>query len=636
VFVTKVRGRPVTIRFKDYGYNSIVEAIHGKIEPQADNPVVNVFRAITRFSGKAITTYNPFWIGVNFLRDIGTLFLNAAVNRQVGAKLAGKMMVQLLPAMHTTLHIAVNEWHVQSQAGKLAKAGLIKALNLLPPSQEMLNSYYEGRKHGAFTSFINNKNLEEQIIEINKAIYGKNAFDHIKGLLKFWELVTIPVEMAPRLAAYHVTQQEGWDKLDAADYAGSVTVDFNMRGAAGWVRDMYVFFNPAVQGTTQLVKLAKENPGRFTAAASVLMMLGLLESMIQGGSAGDDDEKRRRKEKGLTEYDELPEYKRATSLIVAPNTRMGAIPLPLGWAWFKGAGAFMGDSIFRGVPVDLTIKRMMSTLFDAVSPVGAGAVDLTKLGSDPAGQAIAILAPTASMPIVQWEMNKNHWGGPLYRTESFGKEGASATTMAFDSVNPISKSIAELTQEITGGYRYNQKGVDINPALIDHLVQSYIPGLAAEMYKGAGLAVRKAKGLDIPREKELFFDRFSAYPNENYDASAYMRVRSKVNGLFDELKQLPMESPRRAEILKEYPRLGMIKASVDAAEANLRGIRGQLANVENSAYQARLAGKIELADKYEAQAVTYRNNEKAAEKVLFGNAVEAANKAGFRREILGE
>ena len=636
VFVTKVRGRPVTIRFKDYGYNSIVEAIHGKIEPQSDNPVMNVIRAMTRFSGKAITTYNPFWVGVNFIRDIGTLFLNAAVNRQVGAKLAGKMMLQLVPSLHTTLHIATAEWNVQTPAGKAAKAGLLKFLNLLPPNQDLLNSYYEGRKNGAFTSFINNKNLEEQIIEINKAVYGKSVFDHVKGLLKFWELVTIPVEMAPRLSAYHVTKENGWDKLDAADYAGQVTVDFNMRGAMGSIRDLYLFFNPAVQGTTQLVKLAKENPGRFTAAAGLLLTLGMLESLIQGKAAGDDDEKRKRKEKGLTEYDELPDYKRSTSLIVNPNTRMGAIPLPLGWAWFKAAGAYMGDSMFRGVPVDLTLKRMVSSLFDAVSPVGAGAVDLTKLASDPVGQAFAIFTPTVGMPLVQWEMNKNHWGGPLYKTESFGKEGASATTMAFDSVNPISKSIAELTQEVTGGYRYNQKGVDINPALLDHLVQSYVPGLASEMYKGAGLAVRKAKGLDIPREKELFFDRFSAYPNQNFDAGAYMRVRAKVNGLFDELKQLPVNSPRRAEILKDHPAIGSVKNSIDIAEANLRSIRGQLATIENSAYQAKLAGKMELYDKYEAQAVTFRNSEKAAEKVLFGGAVQMANKAGFRREILGE
>jgi hypothetical protein len=190
VFVTKVRGRPVTIRFKDYGYNSIIEAIHGKIEPQSDNPVMNVVRAITRFSGKAITTYNPFWVGVNFIRDIGTLFLNAAVNREVGVKLAGKMMAQLVPSLHTTLHIATAEWNVQTVAGKAAKAGLLKFLNLIPPNQDLLNSYYEGRRQGAFTSFINNKNLEEQIIEINKSIYGKSVFDHVKGLLKFWELVT--------------------------------------------------------------------------------------------------------------------------------------------------------------------------------------------------------------------------------------------------------------------------------------------------------------------------------------------------------------------------------------------------------------------------------------------------------------
>ena len=572
------------------------------------------------------------------LRDVGTLFLNAAVNKEVGVKASAKMMAQLIPAVHTTLHIAVNEWNVETAAGKAAKAGLIKMMNLLPPNQELLDAYYDGRKNGAFTSFINNKNLEDQIIEINKAIYGKSVLDHLKGTLKFWELVTIPIEMAPRLAAYNVTQQEGWSKIDSADYAGSVTVDFNMRGSAGWLRDLYLFFNPAVQGTAQLVKLARENPGRFSSAAGALFFLGLMESLMLSKGADDDDEKRRRKEKGLKAIDEIPDYKRATSLIISPNTRLGAPPLPLGWAWFKAAGTFTGDSVFRNVPVDLTFKRIMGSFFDSFSPVGAGAVDLTKAGSDPVGQAFAIFTPTAGMPLVQWEMNKNHWGGPLYRNENIGKEGASATTMAFDSVNPISRQFAEGLQAATGGNRYNQKGADINPALIDHLVQSYVPGLASEIYKGAGIAVRKAQGLDIPREKEPFFDRLSAYSSESFDAGAYRRVSNKVNALFDELKQLPLNSPRRAEILKEYPpeKLAMARSAVEALETNLRAIRGKVGIIENSAYQARLAGKIELAEKYEQQAVTYRNEEKQAERVLFGKMVEAANKAGFRREILGE
>ena len=130
----------------------------------------------------------------------------------------------------------------------------------------------------------------------------------------------------------------------------------------------------------------------------------------------------------------------------------------------------------------------------------------------------------------------------------------------------------------------------------------------------------------------------SAYSSESFDAGAYRRISSKVNGLFDELKQLPLNSPRRAEILKEYPpeKLAMARSAVEALETNLRAIRGKVGIIENSAYQARLAGKIELAEKYEQQAVTYRNEEKQAERVLFGKMVEAANKAGFRREILGE
>ena len=88
------------------------------------------------------------------------------------------------------------------------------------------------------------------------------------------------VEMAPRLAAYKTMVENGHSELDAADYAGGVTVDFNMRGANEWVRAAYLFFNPAVQGTAQLVKLARDNPKRFAAAGGGLFALGFLLFVI--------------------------------------------------------------------------------------------------------------------------------------------------------------------------------------------------------------------------------------------------------------------------------------------------------------------------------------------------------------------
>ena len=160
----------------------------------------------------------------------------------------------------------------------------------------------------------------------------------------------------------------------------------------------------------------------------------------------------------------------------------------------------MADSVVGKVPPSLSFKRTLQAGLEAFSPVGSSGFDFTKVASDPAGQAVALLAPTVAAPMAQWYTNTSRYGGPLYPTNQFNSAvGASDTTKAFSSVNLIARGFAESLQELTGGDRRNQRGIDLNPALIDHMVQSYMPGIATEMYKGAGVAVRKAQGLDVPR-----------------------------------------------------------------------------------------------------------------------------------------
>lgn len=632
VFIAKVKGIPVTIRFKDAGYTSIAEAIHGKVEPQSEHPIRHITGLWTRFAGEMITKYNPFWIPVNFVRDVQTLFLNAAVNAQVGTGAAKQMFKALLPAMGTTIRIAIMDMRPTTKAGKAAQQSILALMG--KPNEELMEMYEEGRRAGAFTSFINHKNLEDQIIQINEALSGKSAIGRLEGLVKFWDVVTIPVEMAPRLAAYSVMRKNGWEAIDAADYAGSVTVDFNMRGTNEAVRAAYLFFNPAVQGTAQMVKLARENPKRFGIAAGGLFMLGFLSSALTRMGGDDDDEERKRDERGLSVLDEIPTYKRATSLIFAPDTRGGAMPIAYGWNAPFAAGVFMADSVFGNVPWSVSLKRTIQAAIESYSPVGGSGFDIFKAGSEPVKQAILLLAPTYAAPLAQWELNQNRWGGPLYPNSDFsGREGMSDTTKAFDSVNPISRWLTETLQEVTGGDRRNQKGIDVSPALIDHLFQSYVPGLATEAYKGAGVAIRKAQGLDTPRDKEPLFDRFSAYPGESFDASAFRRVEQKVSALYRELEDHPMGDARFQQIMKEHPGLGRMKAGLTVINTELRGLRSDLREVEQSIYIIRKDGQIARAEQMEKDAVRLRNETKKAEKKLFEKFVTLATQHGFREYI---
>lgn len=635
VFVAKVKGIPVTIRFKDAGPNSIKEALHGKVEPQSEHPVRHIMQLMGRATGALITKYNPFWIPVNFVRDVQTLFFNSGVNGQVGWRVAGQMGKALLPAIGTSVRVALMDMHVTSDAGKAAKNTL---LGMFKPNQEMLDHYMEGRKAGAFTSFINNKNLEDQIIEINEAINGTSAIGKVQGFFKFWELITLPVEMAPRLAAYSTMVKNGRSVLDAADYAGGVTVDFNMRGSNEWLRAAYLFFNPAVQGTAQIGRLALDNPARFGAVAAGLMSLGFLTSMLGRMQGDDEDEKdRERREVGLSKLDSLPDYKRATSIVLFPETRGGAIPLAYGWNAFFAAGVFAADSIYGNVPVSLSIKRTLQAAFEAFSPVGGGGFDMTKVASDPGGQVLNLVMPTVLAPMSQWYTNTNRFGGPIYPDSQFaGQSGRSDVTKAFSSVNPVSRWLVENIQEATGGNRLNQKGIDINPALVDHLVQSYVPGLVTEAYKGAGVAVRKARGEEMARDKEPFFDRFSAYGMESFNAAAFRRIQEKVDGAYEEYSLTTSNNPRKQDILRAHPELGLVKTLTDQVEKEMRNGRKDIRDAEEQAYVLRQSGYITEANKMDRDAVELRNKTKKYEKQMLDKVVIQATKSGFGREVYAD
>jgi hypothetical protein len=636
VFVAKVKGIPVTIRFKDAGPNSIKEALHGKVEPQSEHPIRHVMQLMGRTTGALITKYNPFWIPVNFMRDIQTLFLNAGVSGRVGWRLAGQMAKALLPAMGTSIRVALMDMRVTSEAGKAAKKML---LGIFKPNQEMLGHYMEGRRAGAFTSFINNKNLEDQIIEINEAINGTSAIGKVQGFFKFWELITLPIEMAPRLAAYSTMVKNGRSVLDAADYAGGVTVDFNMRGSNEWLRAAYLFFNPAVQGTAQIAKLARDNPASFSAVAAGLFSVGFLSSMLgrMQGDDEDDEKARARKAAGLSKLDELPDYKRATSIILFPDTRGGSIPIAYGWNAFFAAGVFAADSIYGNVPASLSIKRTIQATFEAFSPVGGGGFDFTKVGADPGGQVLNLVMPTVLAPMSQWYTNTNRFGGPIYPDSQFsGSSGKSDVTKAFSSVNPVSRWLTENLQEVTGGNRMNKEGIDINPALVDHLVQSYVPGLMTETYKGVGVAIRKARGEEIARDKEPLFDRFSAYPMESFTSSAFRRVQEKVDGVYEELSKTSSSNPRRQDILDAHPQIGLMKTVVDQAGKELRTIRKDVRDAEERAYILRQSGKITEANDMEAKAVELKNKTKKYEKQILNKIVIQATKSGFGREVYAD
>ena len=598
VMVAKVNGVPVTIKFKDTTAGSFAEAIHGMVYPPEANAFMEGIGKFNRIVGQMLTTYNPAWAPVNFLRDAQTLFFNAASDNRITKAQAARMMGLLPKAIKVAYFMASNRG-----SGVSVDPALMAA-------------YKEMKAEGGLTTFLNRKGLEDQVQDIHEMLGETSKFQHAKDkfgkVLEMIEGFTTPMEIAPRLAAYMVAKEGGMSRNEAAKFAGEITVNFNMRGNQKWVRQLYLFFNPALQGTAKLGSLfftinpdysVSFNGKKASMYAAAMVGFGAMMNLVARAMGDDDDA-------GRNDLDKLPVYKRATSAVIIPNTPFGAIPIPYGWNAFYALGHFSVDTLLGIQPASETAKRVAQTAFESFSPLGSAGLDSKSIP----GTILKGVSPTATLPIVEWVMNENRYGAPIYRDDSlFGGAKLPNSESAFRSVSPISQSIARGLNEMTGGNRAKSGAVDINPAAIDYLIGSYTPGLINETYKGAGTAVRVAKGEEVKNTPLPLIGRFTATVPESFDAGSFRRVKELSETLYNEYKQYP---DRRTEMLQETPGLLRAHAIVSSATQELR--------------QARAAfNQYEAKPWADADEVTRRKNRlMEQEKRIYARVAKAAIEAG--------
>ena len=245
---------------------------------------------------------------------------------------------------------------------------------------------------------------------------------------------------------------------------------------------------------------------------------------------------------------------------------------------------------------------------------------------------------------MHWYMGTNRFGGPLYPHSDFpGKQGMSDVTKTFRGVNPVFKGFAEWLQNVTGGSRLNKEGVDINPALIDHLIQSYVPGLASDIYKATGKSIRLERGEKIRRMESgdvssilmsQVADSFSAYRSEGKDAQSFRAVKEELEAVYNELQKPPSDDPRRKQIIKEHEGLGIAVAAIKSIDKVLRSENSKLNTIESQSYILMRAGKIEESMEMQARAVEFENRLKEQKKVLYARANKTFIKAGFQDLVL--
>lgn len=629
--VVKVDGKPITMEFNGRSQD-FLDAISGMNVTQ-NGPFIEAVAVWNRLFSQMVTTMNPAWVPVNMVRDIQTAFANAAADPEVGAELAGKMFLEWKNSHRIAFRHLVGE---QADAKQGFWGARLKATSQKNPlsdaDRKLINEFFED---GAATYFIDRGGLEQTIDKLNRhlnpmtlgkirgvkdaGVWTTGKFDSLADLM---DLIGGPAEIAPRLAAYKVLREAGRSREEAARYAKELTVNFNMKGAYKPLRALYVFANPAIQGTMRMFKDAKEgNYARFAAVAAGWITVGMLSSMI-ADAFGDDDEEER--ENGLRAIDKVPDYKRATSVTFLPDTYGGAIPVAYGWNVFSTMGQYAYDTAMGYRSPESSAGKVVKAAFDSFAPIGSGVESSTLLG-----QAGKTLLPSPLVPLLEIGLNENRFGAPIAKGDTnFSSVKESDVYMHFDSVNPISKSLMHFLAEATSGNknpRYNEALIDVNPATVDYLITSYLPGLISETYKLSGKLLNEAAGKDTKDQDIPIAGRFKAKVDDDaFNSSAYRRVAEEVNTTYKEYMSGRTTEQRKAEILKEHPGIGGLKAMLDGNEQQMKTMSRIIeANSDNPRYSDR--EMTELRNRYEVMKKEYR-----------ARAVKEALKRGFRAEVIDD
>ncbi|WP_241160058.1 LPD38 domain-containing protein [Parabacteroides sp. ZJ-118] len=346
-------------------------------------------------------------------------------------------------------------------------------------------AYHDFVMRGGETGYTNLRDIEYKKKEIQRELrqYGKKVSigKALRILGEWMDLFNKSVENCARFAAF-LTSREMGKSTDRSVYdAKEISVNFNKKGAgskfinaegqtyigksgaalSGLSRFMYIFWNAGVQGMYNFGRLAKGNPKKSIGLASSFYLLGIIMPMI--AEAFDDGEED-------SDYYDLPEHVRRNNICFR-NGFDGWITIPLSIELRAIYG--LGEMTYGLVSGNErhTNKKIAMKLAEQVSQV-------LPLDMMEGGGGFSAFVPSSLKPLIEAGYNKDWTGLPLYKDNDFNK-GMPEWTKAFKSVDPSILAMTKYANELTGGDKYKTGVVNVNPSVIEHILEGYFGGIEA-------------------------------------------------------------------------------------------------------------------------------------------------------------
>ena len=470
--ITKREGQEHVVRVKRAGKEYCLyingnpraaQAINGLTNPDVnDSSLYKAAKAVKNLMARAFTSMNPAFVVSNLSRDI--IWAGTAVAIKENA------------AYTVRYNKNVTECLVKAQLPRL----LVKYKNGRLDRNNDLERYFdEFIRNGGETGFTQLNTVEDYKRNIKRFIKeaeGKSSITQKawNGLWNSVEFLNRSAEDTTRFMVYMTSRQMGRDVAHSIYDAKEITVNFNKKGSGGLGASVmnfsYIFFNAAIQSVANFGKLMAKHPAKTTMALTIFSSAGFLVPMmnlaIQALLGGDDDD---------NGYWDLPEWVRRNNLVLyVPWSENGymTLPLPHEMRPFYSMGEIAYSVLAGKENIEDGLSKA-ATGFSSMLPI-----DLTGNG----GNVAVSLTPTIGQPFAQIIANKDYFGKPIYRKHTWN-EMDPEWTKAYKSTAPWLVDGTRWLNEITGGNNVDAGTININPALIEHLFESYFGGVGKTLNK---------------------------------------------------------------------------------------------------------------------------------------------------------
>lgn len=526
--VAKRNGRDYIITVN--GNPRLAQALNGQTNPDNDisgaiGTLIKVAEKVNRELSAFYTTRNPDFIVSNFLRD--TLYTNVM------------SWVKESPRYAVKFH---KNWGKCNPAYmKILYAKLRN--NTLDMSNPTERAFYQFIMNGGETGYANIKDIEKLKQDVVREIKKNNGQipvrKSIDWLAERLDEYNRAVENCARFAAFLTSREVGRD-IDRSIYdAKEISVNFNKKGSgskflnatgqtglgnvaaftSGLGRTFFVFWNAAIQGTTNFGRAVKRHPAKALAAASVFFTLGLLVA----GLGGDDED-----EKEKSGYYDLPEYIRRTNIVFRAGDSWISIPLPIEFRAFYGLGE-LAMSTMSGKE-HLTNAELAEAIAAQISQVLP--LDMLE-GSG----GFSAFIPSFAKPIVEAYTNTSWTGLPIYKDNPFD-ENMPNWTKAYKSANKHLVNLAAALNEATGGNDYKQGKVNLNPERIEYLLNGYFGGVFSTIDKLTKTAETIIGDREYDPRSILLLNRVVKRGDERTESRANNNEYFRLKEEHDEIQRL--------------------------------------------------------------------------------------------------